>query len=179
MGGGGPFVDAEDAGLCGRFTVFLRLATEELKLGALSLFGAPGRGGAAAGGLGADDVGGLGAEELLDDSGSDVEDDSRFAPVSTPPPRFFNFGMPPANMPASCGGCSIPETPVSLPLWSLLLRALFPPFGTGGASPPDGFDIPGIGGAPPNGADPDPPETFPTIGADRSFVTAFLRALPF
>lgn len=79
MGGGGPFVDAEDAGLCGRFTVFLRLATEELKLGALSLFGAPGRGGAAAGGLGADDVGGLGAEELLDDSGSDVEDDSRFA----------------------------------------------------------------------------------------------------
>jgi len=32
-------------------------------------------------------------------------------PVSTPPPRFFNFGIPPANKPASCGGCSIADTP--------------------------------------------------------------------
>lgn len=60
--------------------------------------------------------------------------------------------------------------------WSLLLLALFP--GTGGARPPGGLAIPGTGGAPPTGAGPEPPDTFPTIGADRSFVTAFLRAFP-
>lgn len=94
-------------------------------------------------------------------------------PVSTPPPRFLSFGMPPANKPANCGGCSIPVAPlVSLPLWSLLLRALLP--APGGFSPP-----PGTGGAPPNGDGLEPPVTFPTIGADRSFVTAFLSCLPF
>lgn len=100
-------------------------------------------------------------------------EESWFAPVSTPPPRFFNFGMPPANSPPNCGGCSIPVVPLdSLLLWSLLLRALFPP--------PGGFSIPGTGGAPANGDGPDPPEeTFPTIGADRSFVMAFLSCFPF
>jgi hypothetical protein len=101
-------------------------------------------------------------------------------PVSTPPPRFFNFGIPPANNPASCGGCSIPDTPPeSLLVWSLLLLALFPPPGTGGASPPGAFNIPGTGGAPAKGDGADPPDVFPIIGADRSFVTAFLSCLPF
>ena len=98
--------------------------------------------------------------------------------MSIPPPRFFNFGIPPANRPANCGGCSTPVAPpLSLLLWSLLLRALFP--GTGGASPPGGLGAPGTGGAPPNGDGPDPPDVFPIIGADRSFVTAFLSDFPF
>lgn len=59
-----------------------------------------------------------------------------------------------------------------------MLLALFPPPGTGGASPPGAFSIPGTGGAPADGA-ADPPDVFPIIGADRSFVTAFLSALPF
>lgn len=100
--------------------------------------------------------------------------------MSIPPPRFFNFGIPPANKPANGGGCSIPDTPpLSLPLWSLLLRALFPAPGTGGASPPGGFDIPGTAGAPANGDGPDGPELPLITGADLSFVTAFLSCLPF
>lgn len=66
------------------------------------------------------------------------------------------------------------------PTWSLLLRALFP--GTGGARPGGAGALarPGIGGAPPmGGPPPPPPDVAPTMGADRSFVTAFLRALPF
>lgn len=59
---------------------------------------------------------------------------------------------------------------------SLLLLALFP--GAGGARPPGGLDMPGTGGAPPTGDGPGPPDTFPTIGADRSFVTAFFKGLP-
>lgn len=62
--------------------------------------------------------------------------------------------------------------------WSLLLLARFP--GTGGASPPGGFGAPpsiGIGGAPPTGG-PDEEEDLLTTGAERSLVTAFLRALP-
>jgi hypothetical protein len=109
-------MDAEDIGLCWEFgAVFRRFAIEGTKAGELSPFDA-GFGGAPVGGLGAAMTGGFGAE-LLDDSGSDVYDDSRFAeyildiyrslglvslpPVSTPPPRFFSFGIPPANMPAS------------------------------------------------------------------------------
>lgn len=45
--------------------------------------------------------------------------------------------------------------------------------GTGGAEP-----RPGTGGAPPTGGPP-PPGALATTGADRSFVTAFFRALPF
>lgn len=30
-------------------------------------------------------------------------------PVSTPPPVFLNFGMPPANNPPSCGALSTAE----------------------------------------------------------------------
>ena len=59
---------------------------------------------------------------------------------------------------------------------SLLLLALFPLPGTGGASPLGAF-IPGTGGAPPMGI---PPESgfLSTRGADRSFVTAFFSCLP-
>ena len=58
---------------------------------------------------------------------------------------------------------------------SLLLLALFPPPGTGGASPLGAF-IPGTGGAPPMAV---PPESgfLSTIGADRSLVTAFFNCL--
>lgn len=98
--------------------------------------------------------------------------------MSTPPPRFFSFGIPPANSPPSCGGWSIPAALLSAFPWSLLLRARFP--GIGGASPPGALDIPGTAGAPLDGDDLGPPETTPppTIGADLSFVTAFLRAFP-
>lgn len=70
------------------------------------------------------------------------------------------------------------DTAASREVWSLLLLALFP--GTGGARLPGALGIPpGIGGAPPNGEGPGPFEVFPTWGADRSFVTVFLSALPF
>ena len=142
--------------------------------------GLPGMVGAAdAGGLGADAMGGLGAEELLDGSpGSERYEEPEFAPVSTPPLLFLSFGMPPANNPPSWGAESMPEAVVWLDPWSLLLLALFP--GTGGASPPGGLGappIPGTGGAPPTGG-PDDEDVLPTWGADRSLVTAFLKALP-
>lgn len=63
-----------------------------------------------------------------------------------------------------------------LSLWSLLLLALLP--GGGGARLLEAFAIPGIGGAPPNGDGPGPPEVGAIIGADRSLVTAFLSGLP-
>lgn len=60
-----------------------------------------------------------------------------------------------------------------------MLRARLP--GIGGANPPGALDIPGTAGAPLAGDGFAPPETTPppTIGADLSFVTAFLRAFPF
>lgn len=132
-----------------------------------------GIGGAAApGGLGAAGaaiVGGLGAEER--DSGSDAYAASLFAPVSIPPPVFFSFGIPPAKMPPSCGAAGAAALAL-LPLLlgaSLLALALL--FGVG--------SIPGTGGAPPTGGPEGPPESFPTTGAERSFVTAFLSCLPF
>lgn len=63
---------------------------------------------------------------------------------------------------------------------SLLLRRRLAagPEGTGGASPLGGCLPPGTGGALPiEGADETPPE-FPTTGADRSLVTAFLSLVP-
>ena len=192
IGGGGPFTEADDTGLSTTSPVFLKFAIDGTKADVVAeLCGpglAPGRLGAAPdGGVGAAIVGGFDAE-FREDSGSDVYDDSRFAeleldryiesgirnlpPVSIPPPRFFNFGIPPANNPANCGGCSIPDAPpLSLLLWSLLLRARFA--GTGGASPPGGR------GAPANGDEADSPDVFPMTGADRSFVTAFLSCFPF
>lgn len=97
-------------------------------------------------------------------------------PVSTPPPVFLSFGMPPAKRPASCGAASMGAAGASRLPWSLLLLALLP--GTGGARPPGAFGKPGTGGAPPTGDGPGPPDTFPITGADRSFVTAFFKAFP-
>ena len=56
----------------------------------------PGNGG----GLGADPGGGLGVA-VREVSGSDTYVESLSAPVSTPPPRFLSFGMPPAKSPPS------------------------------------------------------------------------------
>jgi hypothetical protein len=56
---------------------------------------------------------------------------------------------------------------------SLLLRNLFAE-GIGGANPPGALGMPGTGGAPPIGGPPDL-FSFPTTGADRSLVTAFLN----
>jgi hypothetical protein len=56
---------------------------------------------------------------------------------------------------------------------SLLLRTRFAE-GTGGANPPGALGRPGTGGAPPMGGPADL-FWFPTTGADRSLVTAFLN----
>lgn len=138
----------------------------------------PGIAGAApGGGLGAPKLGGFGAEPE-GSPGSDKYVESEFAPVSTPPRLFLNFGIPPANRPPSCGAESTPDDGVSLDPWSLLLLARFP--GTGGARPPGGFGAPpklGMGGAPPTGG-PDEEDDLSTMGAERSLVTAFFKALP-
>lgn len=107
--------------------------------------GSPGgRGAAAAGGRGADG---------LEVSESEYED-SPPAPVFTPPLLFFSFGIPPANIPPSCGAVAMPPASLVPPPVSLLARARFPPPGTGGARPPGAF-IPGIGGAPAIGGGPE------------------------
>jgi hypothetical protein len=98
-------------------------------------------------------------------------------PVSTPPPVFRSFGIPPANRPASCGGPSLDAAGCVRSLWSLLLLARSP--GTGGASPPGVFGRPGMGGAPrPDGPGPPTDDTLPICGAERSFVTVFFSAFP-
>lgn len=57
----------------------------------------------AVGGLGREKVGGLGVD-FREVSGSEMYDESRSAPVSTPPPVFRNFGIPtPAKMPPNWG----------------------------------------------------------------------------
>lgn len=135
---------------------------------------APGIGGAGApGGRGAVPVGGRGGFALLL-SGSERYGDSRDAPVSIPP-AFLNFGIPPANSPPSCGAPPV-DAPPSPPV-SLLLLALLPA-GTGGARPLGALTIPGTGGAAPNGDGLGPSETFPTAGADRSFVWTFFNRAP-
>jgi len=71
IGGGGPFIEAEDIGLWALFApVFRRFAIEGTKAGGPGALCA-GLGGAAVGGLGAAIAGGFGAE-LRDDSGSEV-----------------------------------------------------------------------------------------------------------
>lgn len=75
IGGGGPFIDADDIGLGALIPpVFLKFAIDGNEVGPDPF----GIGGAAVGGRGAAMAGGLGAK-LVDDSGSDVYDDSRFA----------------------------------------------------------------------------------------------------
>lgn len=73
IGGGGPFIDAEDAGLWALESppVFRKFAIDGTDAGELTPFCGAGLGGGPdGGGLGAAIVGGLGAE-LLDDSGSE------------------------------------------------------------------------------------------------------------
>lgn len=84
IGGGGLFIDAEDAGRGAVApSVLRRFATEGTNIDVgveLWPSGLPGGslGAAAVGGLGAAITGGFGAEPR-DDSGSDVYDESRFA----------------------------------------------------------------------------------------------------
>lgn len=174
--------DGRDAGRGGGFR---RLATNGFTAGPSPPGGTGG--GRAPGGLGAPVdgfsgapvVGGFGREA----SESERYDASRAAPVSTPPPRLRSFGMPPEKRPPSCGAAETtasppPPPPLVLGPPSLLLLNRFAE-GTGGAKPPGGLGRPGTGGAaqiagPP--LDLFPP---PTIGADRSFVTAFFsRGVP-
>ena len=143
--------------LMGRGGVGRRLATP----------GARGFGAALAGG-------GLGAAGVVFEA-SEIYEESLSAPVSTPPPLFFNFGIPPAKRPPSCGASAITAfPPVTAPL-SLLVRFAV---GGDGAAPPGGFNMPGTGGAP-AATPPPPPFGFSSNGPDRSFVTAFLRPFPF
>lgn len=151
----------EDSAVCG-------IGLKALNLGAV-------------GGFVAEEAGGLGAD-CLDVSGSDIYDDSRSAPVSTPPPVFLSFGMPtPANIPPNCGATP-PLLLSPFPAASLLLLVLFdPPVpspGTGGARPLGGLPKAGIAGAPPFRRPAEASDVFPTIGADRSFVTAFFNLAP-
>lgn len=61
----------------------------------------------AVGSFGAEEAGGFGADGL-DVSGSDIYDDSRSAPVSTPPPVFLSFGIPtPVKIPPNCGAAIV------------------------------------------------------------------------
>ena len=103
--------------------------------------------------------------------------DGALPPVSTPPPVLRNFGIPPAKRPANWGALSMPDAAgCCRSLWSLLLLARRP--GAGGARLLGALGAPGTGGAPPSGDGPGPPATLPTMGAERSFVTAFLSAFP-
>ena len=169
-GGGGGFDAANELSLVDSLGVTLR---RWLELPGGGRGGLPGMLGAApGGGFGAEE---RGLETKWDGSPeSDMYVESEFAPVSTPPLLFFNLGIPPANSPPSCGAPSIAAIVVPDPV-SLLLLTRLP--GTGGASPPGGPPIPGIKGAPPTGGPP-PDDEPATDGADRSFVTAFLRAFP-
>jgi len=143
---------------------------------------APGGGGGAdPGSLGGRALGGFGTEAvgirgtvLLVVSGSDRYGELLSAPVSMPAPVFLNFGMPPANIPASCGGPAdvvvlLSSLSLSTPP-SLLLRARFG--GRGGGATDGRFGrppSPGIGGALPIGAT-GPSDVFPSIGADLSLT---------
>lgn len=118
-------------------------------------------------GLGASAVGGCGGGGTDGDDSADKDDDLVAAPVSIPPLRFFNLGIPPAKRPPSCGASAIIPKP---PLLSLLLRTL-------DVVASLGFSSPGIGGA--LGAAPPPSFGRSRIGAERSFVTAFFNRVPF
>jgi len=134
-----------------------------------------GRGGAPPGALGAAPLG-MGGALGAPGEGLRLLVSGSESYIFTPPALFRSFGIPPANMPPSCGADSMPVEAVVLP-WSLLLLALFCADGTDGAP---GGRSPGTGGAPPIGgaAEEEEPD-LSTMGADRSLVTAFLSALPF
>jgi len=81
--------------------------------------------------------------------------------------------MPPAIMPPNCGAALPPllSFPPRLGI-SLLLLALL------ATSPPGGLSMLGMGGAPPTGGPEGLLVSFPTIGAERSLVTAFFSRAP-
>jgi len=127
-----------------------------------------GRGGAdpgKRGGRGADAIGGRGA--CLPDSGSERYDGLSL-PVSTAPLVLRSFGMPPANIPASCGAAVANDPPSCPPSLLLLPRC---PAEDGGAkllgAGRDG--MPGTGGALAIGAD-GPFDDLETKGEDRSLT---------
>lgn len=95
------------------------------------------------------------------------------------PPDFLSLGMPPANRPPNWGAAlGMAPPPAPSPPVSLLLLALLA--GTGGARPEGGagaLAMPGTGGAPPMGGPAGASETFPTMGAERSFTTATFFSL--
>lgn len=98
-------------------------------------------------------------------------------PVSIPLPVFLSFGIPPASIPASCGGPDDPAPPLPSPAPSLLLRARLR---AGGARLPGvgRLGMPGTGGAPAIGA-AGAPSFLSSIGADRSFTTpTFFSRVP-
>ena len=89
-----------------------------------------------------------------------------------PPPVFFSFGIPPANMPPNCGAESvIDEDPPPIDPWSLLLRARLAAGAVGGLKP-------GTGGAPPTGGAAEEEGDLSSIGADRSLTWTFLSRAP-
>ena len=133
------------------------------------------------GGFGAEGVGGFSADGL-DVSGSDIYDDSRSAPVFTPPPVFLSFGIPtPAKIPPNCGAAIAVLLSILLVVSLLLLARSDAPVsapGTGGAKPPGDLPRPGTAGAPPFGGPAEVPDVLPTMGADLSLVTAFFNLVP-
>ena len=181
--------DASELGLCAGFGGgFLRFASNELDA-------ADGCGGedsvvcglglkafkrGTVGGFGTKGVGGFSADGL-EVSGSEMYDDSRCAPVSTPP-VFLSFGIPtPAKIPPNCGAPFVPLPSPPLVVSLLLLTRFDSPAtapGTGGARPFGTLPRPGTAGAPPLSGPADAPGVFPTTGADRSFVTAFFNLVP-
>ena len=81
----------------------------------------------------------------------------------------------------SCGAAGIPPASAAFveprPV-SLLLLPLFALLSTGGDKV-EGFPSPGIAGGTPIGGPAELVDSFPRIGADRSFVTVFLSLVPF
>ena len=127
------------------------------------------------GGFGADPSGGRGAEKRFD-SGSELYEESPPAPVSIPPPLLLSLGMPAANRNPIWGAELMPAGSPPPPV-SLLLLTRFAASARGGGDRLLGNVKPGTGGAPPTS---EPGSGFLSIiGADRSFVTAFLRRVPF
>lgn len=125
------------------------------------------------GGFGADPSGGRRAEKRFV-SGSELYEESPPAPVSIPP-LFLSFGMPSANRAPHWGTELMPAGSPPPPVSLLLLTRLASPAGGGEARLLDKFKT-GTGGAPPMTG---PVSGFLSIiGADRSFVTAFLRRVP-
>ena len=179
--GGGAFagVPDDDDGLCNDRTSGALLVLRRVLMAfdrALS-----GRDGPPAdeGGGGAANDGGIGGLKDGDDSLSEpYAAELRSAPVSTPPPRLRNFGMPPTNKPPSWGTATSTGVDGATSRL-LLLRPRFGKLGTAGARPPGtGGAPPGTGGAPP-GPEPDTtPPLLLTWGADRSLVSTLRSRAP-